>query len=79
MFNPVKAGTRKIGDLIKVIDTFNGHDTLKYTGTIAKISKTFITVKHPFGHETRFHRATGFMVGYAFPQLCDAIAPESSK
>ncbi len=76
--NAVNCNSRNVGDQIEVIDCFGGHNRINYIGTISKITKAFITVSY-LGSEYRFHRATGFIVGYVFPSFEFAIAPESSK
>ena len=76
--NPVHCDSRKVGDKIQVWDTFN-YNTCKYVGEIVHITKKYVTVRHPLGSDYRFHRITGFIVGYSFPQIMDAIAPETSK
>lgn len=73
----VKTGSRVFGGQINVYDMFGGSPVLKYTGTITAVTKKFITVKSPFANVYRFHRATGFIVGYAHPVYMFAIAPET--
>lgn len=75
----VQPDYRKPGDEIQVFDDFNGNDNFQYTGEITRITKTFITVKHPHGHTTRFQRKNGQQTGYSFPGSCHVIAPESPK
>lgn len=75
----VNTNSRKVGDKVKVYDTFNGYNNLSYTGEIVHITKKYLTIRHPLGSESRYHRATGYIVGFSFPSYCFAIAPETSK
>lgn len=76
---PVRCDSRNVGDKIQVYNTLSGYNTRLYMGEIVYITKKYVTVRHPLGSDYRFHRATGFIVGYCFPQIMDAIAPETSK
>ena len=75
----VNTNSRKVGDSIQVYDLFGGHNRPYYKGVITKLTKSYLTVCHQFGSESRFHRATGYIVGYAFPTYEFAVAPETSK
>lgn len=75
---PVQANSRKVGDNIDVYDNFL-KDATAYTGVISNITKKFVTVRHPLGSNNRFHRATGYIVGYRYPTYMHAIAPETNK
>ena len=77
MLNPVKANSRNVGDKIEVYDLFNHYDRLSYTGTIVNITKKYLTVQHDDLCD-RFHRATGYIVGYSFPTFEYGIAGERS-
>lgn len=74
----VVSSSRVVGGSITVYDMFDGtNPTPKYVGTITAVTKKFITVKSPFANVYRFHRATGFIVGYAHPVYMFAIASET--
>lgn len=75
----VSTTTRKVGDSIKVYDNATGKYHVDYAGVISKLTSKFVTVKNQYGDEQRFHRTTGFQVGYHWPYTTLLIAPETCK
>lgn len=73
----VRPDSRNAGDEIQVFDDFNGNNTRQYIGKIVKITKAFITVKHPLSDTKRFHRKNGQVVGYSFPGYCRIVAADA--
>jgi hypothetical protein len=74
--------SRKVGDAITVVDVISGHNTptvVDANGKITHMTKKFVTVQYNGSIENRFHRATGLVVGFAYPTFTRAIAPETSK
>ena len=77
----VPSNSRQVGQTIQVWDGASGivNPLPKSIGKIVKITKKLITVQYTLGTEYRFHRATGYIVGFAWPQYADLIAPETSS
>ena len=67
--------SRQVGDPVQAYDLFGYHNTKQHIGTISKLTKKFVFVDY-LGHTTKYHRATGFIVGYTF-MYQHAIAPET--
>jgi hypothetical protein len=68
-----------IGAKIKVYDLADmARPVEKWEGTVVKVNKKMVTLRSPLGHEFRFHRVTGYIVGFAWPQYATAIRPQTS-
>ncbi len=73
-----KASTRKVGSGIDVLDNMSSQEnpTFLYVGKIVKITKHYVSVQYLTESITKFHRESGFCVGYHWPYLTTVIAPE---
>jgi hypothetical protein len=67
-----KMQTLKIGDKVPVYDNMTGNCTLAYTGTVVKITPSFITL-NANGEDVKFNLKTGRVVGYDWPYLAHVI------
>jgi len=77
MITPVNKNSRDVGETIIIYDSFNMSNPAKYgQGTINKITKKFITINHN-GEVVKFHRPTGYVVGYHWPYDTRQLAPET--
>lgn len=69
---------RKKGNAVMVYSLFDKAKPMPYAlGEITKITKKFVTLGFHHKHEMRFHRATGYVVGFAMFNAY-GINPETS-
>ena len=49
-----------------------------WEGHVIKVTDKMVTLGHPLGGEHRFHRVTGYQVGFHWPNSALAIRPQTS-
>jgi len=75
---PVPTNSRRVDSDVIVFDLFDPlNPSIHNRGKITRLTKKYVTVSS--GHVTeRFHRATGYVVGFHWPHDCQAICPETN-
>ena len=68
-----------VGAPMQVYDLFDMASPAKaWEGVVVKVSPKMISIKHPLGEVYRFHRITGYIVGFSWPGYCWALRPQTA-
>jgi hypothetical protein len=65
----------QVGQAVKVIDEFNGHNSFVIKGNVERVTKAFVFITTAHGDTEKFRRVDSRQVGYRWPTLMHAIRP----